>query len=665
MMGARHRGATLLIFSLLTLLLFPVVFASERILSYDSRIEVRKDSTMAVTETINVIAEGVQIKRGIYRDFPTTYKGGYTVGFKVNSVKRDGMAEAYHTQNMSNGIRVYIGKSDVFIPHGEHTYEISYDTDRQLGFFDDHDELYWNVTGNGWIFPIDSAIATVTLPEGIPEKEVKMDGFTGPQGSKAHELNAMLTQGRPYFITTQALRPYEGLTIVVGWPKGFVQQPEAVSRPAEPEAVSSQGGAEKHDAMRFLMPPVNKIIIGEMLIVLLVIYYIFVWAKVGRDPEKGVIVPLFVPPKGISPAACRYIARMAYDNKAFTAALVSAAVKGCITIIEEEKGKFTIKRKSKDTFIVLSNDEKKAVEWLLDYTDSIKLEQDNHTRIKTALDRLKDALKTSYEKVYFFTNTQYFIPGAVLSFVILVLSAFITTPDISVEKIGTILFMCVWLSGWTAGVIGLLMATGGAWKHFLVRGRFAYLGEAVFLSLFTVPFVFFEVMGLGFFTAASSLLMPVILFELIFVNILFYHLLRARTLAGRATMDSIEGFKMYLATAEKDEIRAMGAPAQTPQLFEKYLPYAIALDVENAWAEKFTDVLSRSGIDGSGYSPVWYSGTSFNRIGMVGFASAMGSSLSSTISSSSAAPGSSSGFGGGGGGGSSGGGGGGGGGGGW
>ncbi len=645
--------------SFLLALLIPVsAVASERILSYDSRIEVHKDSSLTVTETINVIAEGAQIKRGIYRDFPTKYKGGHTVGFSVRGVKRDGAAEAYHTQDMTNGVRVYIGKSDVLIPYGEHTYEITYKTDRQLGYFEGHDELYWNVTGNGWVFPIDQATATVTLPEGVPGNEIKMEGFTGAQGSKARNFNAMLTHGRPYFITTEPLRPYEGLTIVVGWPKGFVAQPPIGSRPADTETPPSGKTGMESDVMKFRMPGNGKMILGEALVLLLVIYYITVWAKVGRDPEKGVIVPLFVPPKGVSPAACRYISRMAFDNKAFTAALVSAAVKGCVTIIEEKKGKFAIKRASKDTS-VLSKDEMKSVEWLMERSDYLKFEQENHTMIKTALDKLKDALKTAYEKVYFFTNTQYFVPGAIISFIILFVSAFTTSPQMKTENVAVLVFMSVWLSGWTVGVIALLMSAGSKWKAFLTRGgRLAYLGEAVFLTLFSVPFIFFEIFGLVIFTGVSSLMMPIILLEIVIINIVFYHLLKARTLAGRTIMDAIEGFRMYLTTAERDEIRAMGAPNETPQLFEKYLPYAIALDVENAWADKFNDILSKSSVEGSGYSPVWYSGTSFSRAGAAGFAAAMGGSLSGTISSSSVAPGSSSGCGGGGGGGVGGGGGG-------
>ena len=125
-------------------------------------------------------------------------------------------------------------------------------------------------------------------------------------------------------------------------------------------------------------------------------------------------------------------------------------------------------------------------------------------------------------------------------------------------------------------------------------------------------------------------------------------------------MDQVEGFKMYLAVAEKDRLNYVNPPLKTPELFEKYLPYALALDVEQAWAEQFSDILKEAAQGQEGYSPRWYSGTSWSTLGAGGFSTGLGSSFSSAISSSSVAPGS-----GGGGGGSSGGGGGGGGGGGW
>ena len=124
----------------------PAAFGSETIRHFDAQIAVQADGAMEVTETIRVNAEGTQIKRGIYRDFPTIYKAWYgrrTVPFEVLSVKRDGQPESSHQESRENGTRLYIGRSDRNIPRGEHVYEIRYRSDWQLGFFPDHDELYW------------------------------------------------------------------------------------------------------------------------------------------------------------------------------------------------------------------------------------------------------------------------------------------------------------------------------------------------------------------------------------------------------------------------------------------------------------------------------------------------------------------------------------------
>jgi uncharacterized membrane protein len=163
------------------------------------------------------------------------------------------------------------------------------------------------------------------------------------------------------------------------------------------------------------------------------------------------------------------------------------------------------------------------------------------------------------------------------------------------------------------------------------------------------------------------LLASAIIAATIGLNILFHHLLKAPTLAGRALMDRVDGFKMFLKAVDADRLQTMAPPEKTPQLFERFLPYALALGVEHAWAEQFSKVLAHAAAaDGSGsatsFSPSWYTGSGFDSFSPSAFTSSFSSSFSSAISSSAAAPGSSSGSGGGG---SSGGGGGGGGGGGW
>lgn len=158
-------------------------------------------------------------------------------------------------------------------------------------------------------------------------------------------------------------------------------------------------------------------------------------------------------------------------------------------------------------------------------------------------------------------------------------------------------------------------------------------------------------------------LVALILIVLVLINFLFHHLLKAPTHSGRVLLDQIEGFRMFLAAVEKDRNKALITPTPTPDLFEKFLPYAMALNVEKVWSEKFANVLAQASKAGATpYTPGWYSGPNWDPLNTSAFATAMGSSFSSAVASSATAPGSSSG---GGGGGSSGGGGGGGGGGGW
>jgi len=201
----------------------------ERILDYHSDIHLQADGTMLVQETIRVYATGNQIRHGIYRDFPTRYKdllgNRYVVGFEVTEATRDGAPEEFRVEDRSNGKRIYLGDKNYLVPPGEHTYTISYATNRQLGFFKDHDELFWNVTGNGWGFIIERATAKVHLPDGIPDTQVDLSGFTGTPGSHESDFTASHEDGVFSFTANHRLAPQSGLTILLSWPKGFVAEP--------------------------------------------------------------------------------------------------------------------------------------------------------------------------------------------------------------------------------------------------------------------------------------------------------------------------------------------------------------------------------------------------------------------------------------------------------
>jgi len=617
----------------------------ERIIFFDSEITINEDASMIVMEKIKVYAAGQKIQRGIYRDFPTKYKDEYgnnvNIQFDVLEVSRDGNSEDYHTESISNGIRVYLGRSDYFLQVGEYTYSIKYKTNRQIGYFDKFDELYWNVTGNGWDFLIEKVTATVNLPAPVSGDDLKLYGYTGYSGFKGSDYKyEVVSSDQVVFTSTYMLNPNEGLTISIQWPKGLVNEPTQAER------------------VGYFIQDNLQTVIGLLGIIALLFYYLIIWWRVGKDPAKGLIIPLYEPPANMSPASVRFVSEMGYDNKIFTCTVVSLAVKGYLKI--EEEGNDYRLVKSNGSKKLLSNDEQTVFHKLGFMNDGgrqvLELEQKNHSILQGAIKALKSSLKNSYESNYFLTNRKFFFIGIAISILILLISI--------IGGSGEQVFILIWISFWSMGVAALLFAVFNAWKGVIKKGRgkVTALGGAIFLTLFSIPFVIGELVGFYFLSEVSSPLMILVIAIIALLNIIFYNLLKAPTLLGRKIMDKIDGFRMYLGVAEKDRLYSVKEPDRTPELFEFFLPYALALNVESQWAERFSDILSSIEKDSNAYKPGWYSGTTWSTLGAAAFASSLSGSFSSTISSSSTAPGSSSG---GGGGGSSGGGGGGGGGGGW
>jgi uncharacterized membrane protein len=132
----------------------------------------------------------------------------------------------------------------------------------------------------------------------------------------------------------------------------------------------------------------------------------------------------------------------------------------------------------------------------------------------------------------------------------------------------------------------------------------------------------------------NRLMWIIVLPTFIGICLVFRYLLPAPTLLGRKAMDQIEGFKMYLSAVEGDPLNRMNPPENTPELFEKYLPYALALDLEQKWAEQFTEVLKKASIGGAVYSPGWYRGALDVSLNLPDFTSSLATSFTHTISSS-------------------------------
>ncbi|MGB5738187.1 MAG: DUF2207 domain-containing protein, partial [Woeseia sp.] len=534
---------------------------------------VRADGIIEVTETIKVRAENNQIRRGIYRDYPTRYKDRFgnavVVDYEPLSVTRDGRSEPFRSEAYSNGVRTYFGSADVMLTPDVYTYVYRYNAGRMLGFFEERDELYWNVTGLGWDFPIDSASASVRFDFSIDAADLGVDAWTGRQGERGKAYTATTQQGEAQFRTTEALGNRAGLTIFVNWPKGLVAEPSDWQR--------FQWLLQDNRALLFAL--------GGLLLML--VYYLTVWSRYGRDPAPGVTFTRYEPPAGFSPASLRFIRKMGYDSKAFTAAIVNLAVKGWL-LIEQTGKKYTLIRSAPGKGASeLMKGERELFDALFGEHLSVELDNENHKILSAARSAHRRSLRAEYRQRYFQTNGAMNLPAAII---------FIVT---------------------------LLLTFG---------------------------------------TGSPTPVSIAVVIAMVITMALFAYLMKRPTGIGRRVLDETDGFREYLEIAEKDELNLRNPPKKTPHLFEAYLPYALALGVEQQWAERFTKVFeSLRGLDGRPYQPTWYNGA-WNNLNLSSATSSISSGLNSAISSSMNAPGSSSG---GGGGGFSGGGGGGGGGGGW
>jgi hypothetical protein len=217
------------------LCLFLIAFAvpaaaEEAIEAFTANITVSREGMVHVAETIQVRAEGDQIRRGIYRDISTTFEDAEgsvrRVGFDLLGVTRDGEPEPYHIERHSDFLRIYAGAEEVFLEPGNYTYVFTYETDRQIRWFDGKPELFWNVTGNDWRFPIRNASVSLTLPDAAAP--VRWDAYTGGVGERGTDFDGAVGDNNVLAVrATRELVPGEGLTFVAEIPADAVDQPDA------------------------------------------------------------------------------------------------------------------------------------------------------------------------------------------------------------------------------------------------------------------------------------------------------------------------------------------------------------------------------------------------------------------------------------------------------
>jgi hypothetical protein len=636
--------------------------AAEVIHSFDSDVQVAKDGDLTVTETIRVRAEGQQIRRGIFRDFPLTFTDAdgklREVSFKLLDVMRDGKPEPHFTQRRGGVLHIYAGDKDVLILRGDHTYTIRYRTGRQIRWFDGKAELNWNVTGNFWDFTIERAKYSLHLVDGL--RPTRWTAFTGPLGARGTDWRGAIgNDGVLRVESTRRLLSREGFTVVAALPDGSV----------EPPSEATLFWYALSDNRRWIFSGVG--------FVLVLVYYLAAWNAVGRDPRGGTIIPLFHPPRDVSPALANYIENWGFGRdrwRALTAAALSLAVKGLLRF-DESEGTLTLKstgRQAPGTGVSLPPGERAILNFVNGLGGTAKIDRSNGSLVATAGSNFTSAIEGENRHRFFRRNLSYVIVGVIMTVAVVAgVIIFGGLRDEDIMIIAGTAFASFWL-GMFLVPIAMTLFRANSFAS-VVRALMTVAVLAIFISIASnivqvmFPNGLSDVLPLLGSVIADYPFPIALIAGFATLNGLFVYLMRAPTALGRPVMDQLAGFKLYLETAESDRLNRQ-APEITAERFEALLPYAVALHAEKPWSEAFESALRRAHPGDAApmqhYRPAWHSGSwstgSFSGAAVAATVAGASSALASAVPVSSGSSGFS-----GGGGGSSGGGGGGGGGGGW
>jgi uncharacterized membrane protein YgcG len=511
--------------TVLACLIASPAFARElKIQKFNAEIIVEPDSSLGVTETIE--ANFIGAWHGLYRTIPVEYvtpQGfNYSLFVKLESAKDDlGRTLKVETSRQGHYLKwkIYVDDATDVV----RTITLDYRVKNGLKFFEDHDELYWNVTGDEWDVPVEDASAHISLPQGVTG--IRATDYTGARGSRAQ--NAEITTNETS-VDVSMLRPlgfHEGLTVVVGWDKG------AVSEPGTGDLI-------------------NQFLASNWPLFFPVLVFAFMywlWYTRGRDPRVGPVAVQYAPPNGLSPAEAGTLVDNDAAMRDITSTIVDLAVRGYITIEELQKSSLLHLIENKDYVFHLKKPPK---EWA-----GLKGHELVLLAALFANGLITDVALSSLEN-RFYTN---------------------------LPQIKNSIFDELMEHGYFQHRPDYVRSTfvGGG----VVMGvLFFFLGNAIAQKLGMAP---------------ASFLIAGVLSGGIIVG--FGWFMSARTLAGVKALAGVLGFEDFLSRVESDQLHRVG---ETPQTFEKFLPFAMALGVEKKWVGAFQNIYSQP--------PSWYQGGYYN-----------------------------------------------------
>ncbi|MCX8524106.1 DUF2207 domain-containing protein [Chryseobacterium formosus] len=544
----------------------------ERIVSFNADIDIAENADVTVTEIIKVFATGNDIKRGIFRALPTVRNingGKVPITYEIISVEKDGISESFHKETQNGVFNLYIGNKDIQLNSGFYTYKIVYKTQDQIGHFKGYDEFYWNVNGTDWAFPVENIQAVIHLPKGAGI--LQNSCYTGNHGST--EKNCISEKLSSTEITFKAnnLESRENLTVAVGFKPDVLKEPSAFNKWLKKNKTSF---------------PIFAV--GFLLL----LFYYYSWNKHGRDPEKPTVVPQYNPPVSLSPAALGYIDKAEFELSQTTANLIDLAVKGFVDIDEIKTEKqlfgfskvFDIKMLNRDSGS-LPEDQNILLKKMFGKNKKVSIAGNYSPRLKRAISDSQEniAAKNSvYVETVSNAKTVYKCLKIILIafFVLLIISALVTES----YKALIMAMPLVLFNGLFLALLNYL------WKD---KSKKLFWIILIFTAPFFIPIFFIAFSASDDISYFESNCYKFLIFGVI--SLLPFQYFMKRPSVERLDMKAqIDGFKMYLGTAEENQLQFHNPPEMTTDLYEKFLPYAIVFDVDGIWGKKMRNKLKET-----------------------------------------------------------------------
>lgn len=580
---------------------------AEGIVYFASDIVVQPDSTTIIRETIRLVARGQQIRRGIERDLPGRYEDArghvYTPAIRVLDVRRDGNPEPYTALPTREGTHIAIGAPNAVLPPGEYTYTLAYQVAGNLAFFPDRDSLYWPVTGSEWTVPLDCVTATVQLPPNVPPIGIHTSGWVGPEIQPSQQYRGTIDRaGTVTYVVDGPLGVGRGLTLSVDWPRGFVREPLALGQS---------------------LPLISAGQSTRILIIALVLgaaYGAFAGWWVHRRPRRPPKTPVTEPPRGLSPSVLRYLATGRHDERTLVAAVLDLAVKGFLIIRERETAVATpaspatsgpgltptyelVRIDHPSTRLRITPEEGAVLAELFGLRASVcPIVPASYPELRRASSELKRLVDAIYESTFFTTHARYLLPALTIALVALGGAALAEANRASLSFDTT----AIWF------VVGLCVTFGTAFILGTVLLSVGYTGTRQWARFGILCFAL-NLLPLGIALIILTLLARTPPLGVVLLDALGVGLAVLRRLLLTPTLDAwmlryrLENFKDFLARAVSD---AGGATAQDEWRddWDVYLPYAVALDVDEGWSVPLARTIAPTGAKaaGEGSAVSWY-----------------------------------------------------------